>query len=182
MRKTIPRFLTGPADEVAPQLLGWHIASFVGGVPTEVILTEVEAYSSDDPASHAYNGIRPHNAAMFGPPGTLYVYRSYGIHWCANVVCGDEANGAAVLVRSGVPVAGIEEMIKRRGREKDLLNGPGKLAQALGIDQSHNGIDLFSPSSPIRLTPGAAPETIRATTRVGISKAVERPWRFISVT
>jgi len=181
MKLTVPAFLLGPADEAAPQLLGWHIASFVGGVPTEVILTEVEAYTPDDPASHAYNGIRPRNAAMFGPPGTLYVYRSYGTHWCANIVCGDEETGAAVLIRSGAPVAGIEQMIKRRGRESDLLNGPGKLTQALGIDISHNGIDLFSADSSIRLTAGKVPGTIRATTRVGISKAVDRPWRFVSV-
>lgn len=182
MRRTFPRFLLEPADEAAPQLLGWHLRSVVGGVLTEVILTEVEAYSPDDPASHAYNGIRPRNAAMFGPPGTLYVYRSYGIHWCANIVCGDEGIGAAVLIRSGEPFSGIEQMRIRRGRESDLLNGPGKLTQALGIDFSHNAIDLFRPESPIRLTEGEAPGTIRATTRVGISKAVERPWRFVSVT
>lgn len=149
---------------------------------TEMILTEVEAYSPDDPASHAYNGIRPRNAAMFGPPGTLYVYRSYGIHWCANIVCGDEGIGAAVLIRSGAPFSGIEQMKMRRGRESDLLNGPGKLTQALGIDFSYNTIDLFRPESPIRLIEGKAPGRIRATTRVGISKAVERPWRFVSVT
>ena len=182
MRTTVPDFLTGPAEEAAPQLLGWHLVSFVGEAPTEVILTEVEAYSPDDPASHAYNGIRPRNAAMFGQPGTLYVYRSYGIHWCANIVCGNGGIGAAVLIRSAVPVAGVQEMVRRRGRDSDLLNGPGKLAQALGIDLSHNGTDLFSAESPIRLTEGQAPATIRATTRIGISKAVERPWRFISVT
>lgn len=154
----------------------------VGGVLTEVSLTEVEAYSPDDPASHAFNGIRPRNAAMFGPPGTLYVYRSYGVHWCANIVCGDEETGAAVLVRAGVTVEGVEHMINRRGRESNLLNGPGKLTQALAIDFSHNGIDLFRADSPIRLTPGEAPSTIRATPRVGISKATERPWRFVSAS
>ena len=181
MKREFPRFLLEPADQAAPQLLGWHLRSMVGGVLTEVSLTEVEAYSPDDPASHTYNGIRPRNAAMFGPPGTLYVYRSYGIHWCANVVCGDEDTGAAVLIRSGVTVAGTEEMINRRGRDSDLLNGPGKLTQALSIDSSHNGIDLFRAESPIRLIEGQAPGTIRATTRVGISKAIERPWRFVSV-
>jgi DNA-3-methyladenine glycosylase len=117
---------------------------------------------------------------MFGPPGTLYVYRSYGIHWCANVVVGDEDTGAAVLVRAGLPVAGIEQMINRRARKRDLLNGPGNLTQALGIDLSHNGIDLFLADSPIRLTPGDPPQAIRATPRIGISKAAERPWRFVS--
>ena len=175
-----PEFLYGPADRAAPLLLGWDLESTVGGERTAVRLTEVEAYAPDDPASHAFNGRRPRNAAMFGLPGTLYVYRSYGIHWCANIVCGNEETGAAVLVRAGVPVAGIEHMIARRGRESDLLNGPGKLAQALAIDNSHNGIDLFDADSPIRLIPGQEPETFRATPRIGISKAVERPWRFVS--
>ena len=180
MTREVPLFLLGPADQAAPMLLGWHLASRVGGLWTEVRLTEVEAYAPDDPASHAFNGLRPRNAAMFGPPGTLYVYRSYGIHWCANIVCGDEATGAAVLVRAGVPVAGLEHMIDRRGRESELLNGPGKLAQALAIDDSHNRIDLFKPDSPIRLVPGEEPAAITATPRIGISKAVERPWRFVS--
>ena len=180
MKRKVPPFLVGPADEAAPLLLGWHLASTVGGAGTEVSLSEVEAYSPDDPASHAFNGIRPRNAAMFGPPGTLYVYRSYGIHWCANIVCGDEETGAAVLVRAGVPVAGIEHMVSRRGRGTDLLNGPGKVTQALGIDLSHNGVDLFSVASPIRLTPGPPPEAVRATPRIGISKAVDRPWRFVA--
>ena len=181
MRK-VPRFLLNPADEVAPRLLGWHMVSTVGGVQTEIRLTEVEAYSPDDPASHAFNGLRPRNAAMFGPPGTLYVYRSYGIHWCANVVCGDEETGAAVLVRSGLPIAGVAHMVDRRGRASDLLNGPGKFAQALGIDLSHNGLDLFDHGSPVRLIPGQPPRTIAATPRIGISKAVERPWRFVSAS
>jgi DNA-3-methyladenine glycosylase len=182
VKREFPRFLLEPADLAAPQLLGWHLRSIVGGVLTEVRLTEVEAYSPDDPASHAFNGIRPRNAAMFGPPGTLYVYRSYGIHWCANIVVGDENTGAAVLVRAGRAVVGIDHMVSRRGRESDLLNGPGRLTQALAIDLSHNGLDLFSPDSPIRLTPGEAPLTIRATPRVGISKAIERPWRFVSAS
>ena len=180
MNREVPRFLLGPADQAAPLLLGWHLTSRVGGLWTEVKLTEVEAYTPDDPASHAFNGLRPRNAAMFGPPGTLYVYRSYGIHWCANIVCGDEATGAAVLLRAGVPIAGIEHVIDRRGRAYDLLNGPGKLAQALAIDDSHNGLDLFEPDSPIRLTPGEEPAAIRVTPRIGISKAVDRPWRFVS--
>jgi DNA-3-methyladenine glycosylase len=161
-------------------LLGWHLRSVVGGALTEVVLTEVEAYSPDDPASHAFNGIRPRNAAMFGPPGTLYVYRSYGIHWCANIVVGDEDTGAAVLVRAGRAVAGVDHMVNRRGRESNLLNGPGKLTQALAIDLSHNGIDLFSTASPVCLMPGDAPQTIHATPRIGISKAADRPWRFVS--
>ena len=148
---------------------------------TEVSVTEVEAYTPDDPASHAFNGVRPRNAAMFGPPGTLYIYRSYGVHWCANIVCGDVDTGAAVLIRGGVPVSGIEHMVRRRGRASQLLNGPGKLTQALDIDISHNGLDLFEVESPIQLTPGEAPRAILATPRIGISKAIERPWRFVSI-
>ncbi len=182
MTREFPRFLLEPADLAAPQLLGWQLRSIVGGVLTEVTLVEVEAYSPDDPASHAFKGIRPRNAAMFGPPGTLYVYRSYGIHWCANIVVGDEGTGAAVLVRAGRAVAGVDHMVNRRGRESDLVNGPGKLTQALAIDLSHNGIDLLSADSPIRLTPGEEPATIRATPRIGISKAIERPWRFLSAS
>jgi DNA-3-methyladenine glycosylase len=180
VKREFPRFLLAPADQAAPLLLGWHLRSVVGGALTEVTLTEVEAYSPDDPASHAFNGIRLRNAAMFGPPGTLYVYRSYGIHWCANIVVGDEDTGAAVLVRAGRATAGVDHMVSRRGRESNLLDGPGKLTQALAIDLSHNGIDLFSADSPIRLTPGEAPPTILATPRIGISKAVERSWRFVS--
>jgi DNA-3-methyladenine glycosylase len=179
--RNFPSFLLGAADQAAPLLLGWHLESRVGGAVTEVRLSEVEAYAPDDPASHAFNGFRPRNAAMFGPPGTLYVYRSYGIHWCANIVCGDEDTGAAVLVRGAKPVQGIEVMVKRRGRESDLLDGPGKLTQALGIDLSHNGVDLFEQGSTVRLIPGPPPDTIEATPRIGISKAVERLWRFVSV-
>ena len=178
---TVPEFLWGPSNLAAPLLLGWDLESTVGGLRTGVRLTEVEAYAPDDPASHAFNGRRPRNAAMFGPPGTLYVYRSYGIHWCANIVCGDEETGAAVLVRAGLPVAGVEHMIERRGRKTDLLNGPGKLAQALAIDLSHNGANLFQSDSPLRLTPGEVPKAVKATPRIGITKAVERPWRFLSV-
>ena len=181
MTRRVPSFLLDPADQAAPRLLGWHLVSSVGGVETEVRLTEVEAYSPDDPASHAFTGLRPRNAAMFGPPGTMYVYRSYGIHWCANVVCGDEQTGAAVLVRSGLPITGIGYMVERRGRESNLVDGPGKLTQALGIDRSHNGLDLFDPDAPVRLVPGEPPRAIEATPRIGISKAVERPWRFVSV-
>ena len=181
MIRRVPNFLLDPADQAAPRLLGWHMVSTVGGVETEVRLTEVEAYSPDDPASHAFTGRGPRNAAMFGPPGTLYVYRSYGIHWCANVVCGDEETGAAVLVRSGLPVAGIGHMVERRGRESNLLDGPGKFTQALGIDVSHNALDLFDQGSPVRLLPGQPPKAIEATPRIGISKAVDRHWRFVSV-
>jgi DNA-3-methyladenine glycosylase len=150
-------------------------------VVTEIAITEVEAYAPDDPASHAFGGVRPRNAAMFGLAGTLYVYRSYGIHWCANLVCGEEDVGAAVLVRAATPIGGFETMIERRGRATDLLNGPGKLAQALAIDLSHNGTDLFAPESEVFLTPGEPPPRYVVTPRIGISRATEVLWRFVAV-
>jgi DNA-3-methyladenine glycosylase len=166
--------------EAARLLLGRRLRTEVGGTPAEVILTEVEAYGgADDPASHAYGGLRRRNAAMFGRPGTLYVYRSYGIHWCANVVTGPEGEGAAVLLRGGMPVAGLEVMAARRGRADHLADGPGKLAAALGIGGEHDGLDLLG-DGPVRLEAGpAAVGEIRAARRVGITRAVERPWRFV---
>jgi DNA-3-methyladenine glycosylase len=174
------RVLGGDVVEAAPRLLGRRLRSEIGGTITEVILTEVEAYGgADDPASHAYRGLRRRNAAMFGRAGTLYVYRSYGIHWCANVVTGPEGEGSAVLLRGGAPVAGREVMAARRGRSDHLADGPGKLAAALGIDGGQDGMDLLG-DGPVLLVPGPeAPGDVRATRRVGISRAVERPWRFV---
>ena len=172
--------LGGEVADAARLLLGRRLRSEIGGTATEVILTEVEAYGgADDPASHAFRGRRRGNAAMFGRPGTLYVYRSYGVHWCANVVTGAEGEGSAVLLRAGLPVAGLEAMAARRGRPDHLADGPGKLAAALGIGGEHDGLDLLG-EGPLRLLPAPA-ETgeIRATPRIGISRAVERPWRFV---
>jgi DNA-3-methyladenine glycosylase len=152
-----------------------------GGRATEILLTEVEAYGgSDDAASHAYRGPTGRNGSMFGPPGTLYVYRSYGVHWCANVATGPEGTGRAVLLRGGVPLEGESVMQQRRNRLDQLTDGPGKLAQALGIDGSHDGTSVVD--GPVRLLPrtGDAPGIV-ATPRVGITKAKERPWRFVLV-
>lgn len=179
--RRVPEFLLGSVETAAPLLLGWSLVSKVGDEPTAVVLTEVEAYGQHDPASHAFRGRRIANNAMFGPPGTLYVYRSYGLHWCANVVCGPEDIGAAILLRAGLPTTGTELMAKRRGRNDYLTNGPGKLTQALGIEIGHNRLDLLDSRSPLRLIPGGPPAGFRTTTRIGISKAVERPWRFVSV-
>jgi DNA-3-methyladenine glycosylase len=172
--------LGGGVAGVAPLLLGRRLRSEIDGTATEVILTEVEAYGGgDDPASHAYRGRRRRNAAMFGRPGTLYVYRSYGVHWCANVVTGPEGEGSAVLLRGGLPVVGAEVMAARRGRPDHLADGPGKLAAALGIGGEHDGLDLLG-EGPLRLLPGPAESgEVRATPRIGISRAVERPWRFV---
>lgn len=173
--------LGGPAPEVAPRLLGAVLRSG----PTAGRIVEVEAYGGgDDPASHAFRGRTARNASMFGPPGTLYVYRSYGIHWCANVACGPEGVGTAVLLRALAPVAGLALMQSRRPRARrprDLCSGPGKLTQALAIDREHDGLDVVDPSSPVRLEVGEPvdPALVGRTSRVGISVAVDLQWRFL---
>jgi len=166
--------LSRPAPQAAPALLGWtFLVEGVGGV-----LVETEAYSRDDPASHAFPGRTRRNAVMFGPPGRLYVYRSYGVHWCANVVCGEEGEGAAVLLRALEPTAGIERMRQRRGVDdvRLLCSGPGRLAQALGITGAHDGAVLGV--GELRLLPPTAPVDVVAGVRVGITRAVETPWRY----
>jgi DNA-3-methyladenine glycosylase len=137
---------------------------------------------SDDPASHSFNGPTPRNSVMFGRAGRLYVYRSYGIHWCANVATGADGDGQAVLLRALVPITGVEVMQSRRaGRpDRELCNGPGKLCAALGIDGADNGLDLTGASSAIRIVDdGAAPPTDPLVgPRIGITRAVDTPWRF----
>jgi DNA-3-methyladenine glycosylase len=156
------------------------------------VIVEVEAYEgADDPASHAHGGLTERNRVMFGPPGHLYVYRSYGIHWCANVSCGPDGTASAVLIRAVEPTVGVDRMWADRPRARrptDLASGPGKLCAALGIGGHHDGADLLHPAAPVVLevAPGAidslAPAaTVRAVLcgpRVGISRAVDRPWRF----
>lgn len=173
--------LGGPVAEVAARLLGCRLISEVGGRPVEAMLTEVEAYGGgEDPASHAYRGRTTRNASMFEGPGTLYVYRSYGIHWCANVVVGEPGEACAVLLRAATIEAGRSVAVARRGRADHLADGPGKLTQALGIDGEHDGVDLRD--GPIRLEIGDLPSgwVVVSTPRVGISKAVELPWRFVA--
>lgn len=164
---------------VAPRLLGSFLRSTIGGVETGVVITEVEAYTQDDPASHSFKGPSRRNASMFSGPGTLYVYRAYGIHWCPNVVVGPVGDGSAVLVRAGVPFLGHAHMADRRGRQDHLCDGPGRLAQALGIDGRHDGLDLLAVGAPVTLSAGE-PLPGRTMPRVGISKAVERPWRWLA--
>jgi DNA-3-methyladenine glycosylase len=146
-------WLTGRASEIAPRLLGQVLWS--GSRAGRIV--EVEAYEgSDDPASHAWRGRSARNTVMFGPPGRLYVYRSYGIHWCANVVCGPEGHASALLLRAVEPVGGVEEMWPdrpRARRESDLGSGPGKLCAALALSGAHNGVDLLDPGSSVRLAP-----------------------------
>lgn len=174
-------FLTRPSWEVAPALLGWRLETRFGGVVTAVSLTEVEAYDQTDPASHSHRGRTPRTAAMFAAPGHLYVYRSYGIHWCMNVVTGPAGHGAAVLLRAGLPVGGADVMARRRGRNDHLADGPGKLTQALGIDGSHDGLYLLA-SEDVRLIPTEGSPVVIARPRVGITKAAEIPWRFVVVS
>lgn len=174
------KLVDGPVEEVAANLLGHRLRTeFEEGV-TEVEITEVEAYAgARDPASHAYRGRTARNESMFGPIGSLYVYRSYGIHWCMNIVTGELGDPAAVLIRAGTPITGEAIMVRRRSRPDNLADGPGKLAQALGVDGSLDGTSVLS--GPVRLLEPLQELTrsILSTPRVGISKATSWPWRFV---
>ena len=172
-----PAFYDRPVLEVAPDMIG----CVVEHDGCSGIIVETEAYHESEPASHAYVGLTERNRVLFGPPGIAYVYRSYGIHACLNAVCEPAGVGAAVLIRALEPVAGIDAMRERRGldRLEDLCSGPGRLTQALGIGLDFNGTDLLT--GPIRVEPRAPGwrERVLATApRVGITKAVELPWRF----
>jgi DNA-3-methyladenine glycosylase len=142
-------------------------------------IVEVEAYRQDDPASHSFRGPTPRNRAMFGPAGHLYVYFTYGMHWCANVVTGADGVGSAVLLRAVVPVAGIELMRERRGGRAALADGPAKLCQAFAIGPEHDGVDLCTPDGVWLLDDGVAPPRRPLVgPRVGITRAVDVPWRW----
>lgn len=167
--------LRRPAVDAAPLLLGWTLlVDGVGGV-----ISETEAYTADDPASHSFRGETARNRAMFGPAGRLYVYRSYGIHWCANVVCEESGSGAAILLRALQPTDGLDVMRARRGAVSDALlcSGPGRLTQALGITGTHDGAPVDEP--PLRLLPPAGPVSFDTTPRIGITRAVDLPRRFV---
>jgi len=173
----IAEFFAAPAPEVARRLIGARL--LIGGVGGRIV--ETEAYDGEDPASHSFGGRTRRNEAMFGPPGHAYVYRSYGLHWCLNFVCSEEGHGAAVLIRALEPTHGLARMRQRRGLEdiRLLCAGPGRLAQALAIDLRLNG--AFLGAAPFALSlpaPDAPPPEVDAGPRIGISKAVDRPWRF----
>jgi DNA-3-methyladenine glycosylase len=177
---SLAELLAGPVPEAAMGLLGRRLVSHVGGVRCDVLLTEVEAYGgADDPASHAHRGPTARNASMFGPGGTLYVYRSYGVHWCLNVVSGPEGEASAVLLRGGIPVAGESEMRRRRGRPDHLTDGPGKLAQALAVTGSHDGTWLLGGGEVEILGSPQVGGAVVTGPRIGVSRASERPWRFV---
>jgi len=168
--------LGGDVLEAAPGLLGWTmLVDGVGGV-----IVEVEAYREDDPASHSFGGPRGRNVVMFGPPGHAYVYRSYGVHWCLNLVCESEGRGAAVLLRALEPSAGLDEMRRRRHLQdvRLLCSGPGRLTQALGVTREHDGLPLDA--APFAFSPPTVAVHVDTRERIGITKAVERPWRFVS--
>ncbi len=164
----------------ARQLLGWRLRTEFDRVPTEVVITEVEAYAGlDDPASHAYRGRTKRNGSLFAGPGTLYVYLSYGIHWCMNVVIGDEETPNAVLLRGGEPMEGLDTMVSRRGRADHVADGPGKLTQALGVNGSDDGADLGGQRVQLIPTERSSNRRIVTTPRIGITKAADWPWRFV---
>ena len=159
--------------EVAADLIGWEV--LVNGVGGRIV--ETEAYHHEDPASHSYSGPTPRNEVMFGPPAHLYVYRSYGIHWCMNFVCWADAPGGAVLIRALEPTAGLPVMAERRGLAdpRALCSGPGKLCQALAVTREHNGAALDRPPFALREGPRRG---VIAGPRIGITKAADVPWRF----
>ena len=187
----LPReFFAGSSLQVAPWVLGCVLEHQTPGGLVAVELTEVEAYEgSADPASHSYRGRTARNAVMFGPPGHAYVYFTYGMHFCVNLVCGPEGTAIAVLLRAGRVIEGAPLAATRRlaGRpaarlpDRDLARGPARLCQALGIDRALDGADVCDPASPLRVRagpPAATPRQISRGPRVGVSSAADRAWRF----
>ena len=175
MGKKLKRaFFARSVLEVAPDLIGTTLlVDGVGG-----IIVEVEAYHHTEPAAHSYRGPTPRNQVMFGPPGFVYVYRSYGIHWCVNFVCQKKGSASAVLIRALEPTHGLAAMRRRRGvtEARALCSGPGKLTEALGITHAHNGLALDAP--PFALHARRDKVDVVTGIRIGLTKAVELPWRY----
>jgi DNA-3-methyladenine glycosylase len=169
-----PSFYARDVITVARDLIG--VTVLVDGVGG--IIVETEAYDRDDPASHTFRGQTPRNGVMFGPVGHIYIYLSYGMHWCANIVCGEGGRASAVLLRAIEPIAGIERMEERRGLANRALlcSGPGRLCQALGLSGEQNGMAIAAPPFELRERQFVPP--IAVGPRIGLTKAVERPWRF----
>ncbi|MDQ1486990.1 MAG: DNA-3-methyladenine glycosylase [Actinomycetota bacterium] len=182
----LPRaFFDRPAIEVAPELLGCVLEHDTDAGLVAVRLTEVEAYHGDlDPGSHAFKGRTPRNAVMFGEPGHIYVYFTYGMHFCMNLVCAPAGTASAVLLRAGAVVEGAEVAAGRRGGAvpRELARGPARLTVALGVARADNGVDACDPSSPLRVlraeSGGTPPAAISVGPRVGVSAGVDTPWRF----
>ena len=167
-------FFARSVHAVAPDLIG---AVFLfNGVGGRIV--EVEAYHHTDPAAHSFGGRTERNAVMFGPPGFAYVYRSYGIHWCVNFVCEPDGSASAVLIRAVEPLEGLPKMRRRRGLDDErlLCAGPGRVCEALGITRAHNGLALDAP--PFELRRRTRKVEIAIGPRIGITKAVEQPWRY----
>ena len=167
-------FFARSVQKVAPDLIGATLlVDGVGG-----IIVEVEAYHHTEPAAHSFRGPTPRNLVMFGPPGFAYVYRSYGIHWCVNFVCEKAGSASAVLIRAIEPTHGIPAMRRRRGLHdaRSLCSGPGKLTEALGITDAHNGLALDAP--PIALQARLGTVEVVTGVRIGFTKAVDLPWRY----
>jgi DNA-3-methyladenine glycosylase len=175
MQKRLTRaFFNRSVHEVAPDLIGVTLLFAGRGGP----IVEVEAYHHTDPAAHSFGGETARNAVMFGPPGYVYVYRSYGIHWCVNFVCEPAGSASAVLIRALEPTTAIAAMRRRRGvtDERLLCSGPGRLCEALGITGAHTGLPLDQ--LPFELFARDGPVEVVAGVRIGITKAVEKPWRY----
>jgi DNA-3-methyladenine glycosylase len=168
-------FFARSVHDVAPALVGATL--LVDGVGGRIV--EVEAYDHEDPASHGYRGLTARNASMFGPAGRAYVYRSYGIHWCLNLVCGPEGTADAVLVRALEPTDGVEVMQSRRRTENTrlLCAGPGRLCEALGVTRDHDGLRLDRP--PFELRAREQEVEVASGPRIGITRAADRPWRYV---
>lgn len=162
----------------AKSLLGWKLVHVSSEGLTAGIIVETEAYGMEDPASHAFSGPGARNAAMFERAGTVYVYFTYGMHYCVNIVTGEKGQGQGVLIRALEPIEGLELMKRRRKRigPTELTNGPAKLTQAMGITKLQNGINIED--GILGLESGYSPQQIVQTTRIGISKAIDQPWRF----
>jgi DNA-3-methyladenine glycosylase len=181
--RRLPRsFYARPSTEVAPELLGRILVRVLAdGTRLAARLVEVEAYGPDDPASHAFRGPTPRNLVMFGPPGHLYVYFTYGMHFCSNVVTGSDGVGSAVLLRAAQPLEGIEAMADHRGVDAPTLlcSGPGRLTQAMAIARAENGVDLVRDGALHLLSGEATPRRlVQRSSRVGVNVGADRRWRF----
>lgn len=182
MMKVMKSSVTTPelsdAVAAAQAMLGWELCNETSEGIISGIIVETEAYTSSDPASHSFRGQTSRNTPMFGPAGTVYVYFTYGMHFCMNIVTGEPGDGQAVLIRALEPKQGLEQMKRHRGVNEvlKLTNGPAKLTQALAIGQRHSGASINQ--GPLSLRPGRPVTSITAAERIGIRMATEYPWRF----